>query len=53
MFVAYALKTRMNAHPVIFSEAIGLNLDPSLYLHPYFEYASSEGSGKMAYLDLT
>ena len=34
-----------NTHTVASSGAERLNFDLSLHLHPYYEYASSEGSG--------
>ena len=38
------------AHADVSSDAIGLNLGPSLHLHPYFVHASNEGSWESAHL---
>ena len=40
----------LNAHAHMPSEARFLHFRPSLPLHPYFVYASSEGSGESAHL---
>ena len=46
--IAYAQTPQLNAHAEVFSGARGLNFGLSLHLHPYFVYASSEGSGESA-----
>ena len=40
----------IKAHAEVSSEARGLNFCLSLHLHPYFMYASSEGSGGSAHM---
>ena len=39
-----------NSHADVSSRVRRLNFGPSLYLHPYFVYVSSEGSGKSTHL---
>ena len=44
---AYAQKPPFNTHTDKSNGAIGLNLGFNLYLHPYFVFVSSEGSGEI------
>ena len=48
MLVAYVQKPQINAHTDVYWWATVLNFCPSLHLHPYFVYRSSEGSGEFA-----
>ena len=50
VLIAYAQMLLINAHYVVSSNARGLNFGPRLHLHPYFVYASSEGSGESAHM---
>ena len=50
MRIQYLSHMRQNLQqtPNVSSKARGLNFGPSLHLHPYFVYESSEGYGKPA-----
>ena len=50
LLTACAQVPLINAHPDVFKEARGLYFGLSLHLHPYFMYASSEGSGESAHM---
>ena len=45
VLIARAQKPLINAHAGESIKARDLNFSPNLYLHQYFVYASSEGSG--------
>ena len=45
-------KPPLNAHAVVSSGARGLNFGLSIHPHPYFVYASNEGSGKPAQVNV-
>ena len=44
----YTQTPPLNAHADVSSRARGLNFGQRLYLHPYFVYTSSKGSGRSA-----
>ena len=46
VLIAYAQMSLSNTHAGVSSEASSLSFDLSLYLHPYFVYASCEGYGE-------
>ena len=48
VLIAYAQRPPLNAHAGVSSGSRGLTVGVSLHLHPYFMYASSEGSGQSA-----
>ena len=48
--IAYALNYTLSAHADISSGYAILNYGFGLHLHPYFVYASSDGSGESAHL---
>ena len=51
VLITYAQMPLINSHADISRRANGrLNFSLSLYLHPYFVYESSEGSGESAHL---
>ena len=44
ILISHAGKPHLKAHVDVSSGASDLNFGPSLHLHPYFVYSSSEGS---------
>ena len=50
VLIVYAQKPHLNAHAEVSSGARGLNFVLSLHLHPYFVYASGEGSDETAHM---
>ena len=50
LLTACAQMALINARPDVFKEARGLYFSMSLHLHPYFMYASSEGSSESAHI---
>ena len=50
MLVTSEQVSRINAHVDVSSMAGGLVFDLSLHPHPYFMYATSEGSGRSAHI---
>ena len=50
VLIAYAQKRPLNTHSNVSSGARGLNFALSLNQHPYFMYASSEGSEELAHM---
>ena len=50
VLIAHAQKLPLNAQVDVSSGARGLKFGTSLYIHTYFVYASSEGSGESAHV---
>ena len=48
--ITYARMPPLNAHAGVSISTRGLNIDLILYLHPYFDHASSEGSVESAHM---
>ena len=44
LFIAYTQKALTNTHDKVSSNACGVNFDLCIHPHPFFAYASSEGS---------
>ena len=50
VLIAYAKASLINTNAVEANKARGLNFGMGFHLHPYFVYASNEGSGEPAHM---